>query len=137
MDTNRVGDLAESKVQTDLIENGYNVSIPLHDVEYDLIAEESGKFYRIQVKVATERNDRDSAQAQLKRSSRDTGNGDQRLYSENAFDVLAVWAKPYDGVAYTAWDEPKWSYTVRESDTNGRANIVSEETMAKATERLK
>lgn len=138
MDSNTIGDLAELNVAADLTASDYNVSIPLGDELYDIVAEKDGVFYRVQVKVATARNDRNSAQAQIKRSSRDSGNGEQRLYSKDAFDVLAVWAKPYDSVAYKVWDEPVWSFTVRdEKAANGCGNVVEELTMNRATERLK
>ena len=123
---------------TDLTSSGYNISIPLGDELYDLVAEKNGVFYRVQVKTASKRNDRDSAVAQIKRSSRDVGNGDQRLYDANSFDILAVWAKPYDDVAYKAWDEPVWSFTIRdEPAANGCGNVVDDYTMERATERLK
>lgn len=138
MDPNTIGNLAELKVAADLTASNYNVSIPLSDELYDIVAEKEGVFYRVQAKVATARNDRNSAQAQIKRSSRDYGNSEQRLYSKDAFDILAVWAKPYDSVAYKVWDEPVWSFTVRdEKARNGCGNVVDEMTMDKATEKLK
>lgn len=138
MNSDTLGNLSELKVAADLTASGYAISVPLGDEKYDLVAENNGKFYRIQVKTASKRTNRDSAVAQIKRSSRDTGNGDQRLYDCDSFDILAVWAKPYDKVAYKEWNESVWSFTIRdEPAANGCGNLVDDYTISRATERLK
>jgi len=48
--TGRVGDIAESCVMGELLKRGYSVSIPFNSCRYDLIAEQLGRFRRIQVK---------------------------------------------------------------------------------------
>jgi hypothetical protein len=137
MDNNSSGDLAECKVLPDLVSSGYNVSIPFGSYSYDLVAEKNGEFYRIQVKIATPRCDRaDAAQAQIKRSNRNKNK--QRQYDEDSFDILAVWAKQFNEVAYKAWNEPVWSFTVRdEPAANGCGNMIDELTIENATKKLK
>jgi len=137
------GDVAESKVQTDLIEQGVHVALPLQSLSYDLVAEVDGEFYRVQVKRAPLKEDGVS-KAQIKRSGRDYDNdGDQRKYGLDSFDVLAVWCVEWDEVAYTSWDDPTWSYTVRRSDeevapqVKHTVNVLGEQTFDKAIESFK
>ena len=57
MDLNpsQIGQITELKCQTFLIENGFNVLLPIGNyLKYDLAIEKNGIFYRIQCKHATE-----------------------------------------------------------------------------------
>jgi hypothetical protein len=51
----QIGQITELKCQTYLIEQGFNVLIPIGNyIKYDLVIEKDNKFYRIQCKHATE-----------------------------------------------------------------------------------
>lgn len=138
--------LAESKVQSDLIESGFTVSLPTEETQYDLVAEKDGDFYSIQVKKGSLRTDTNSGEAvkcNVMRSGRDTENVEKRKYDSGDFDILAMWAKPWDNVCYMAWDEPQYHWTVRKSKEglsgqgSHRVNIISEYTIERAAKRLK
>lgn len=139
----QAGDVAESKVQTDLIEQGVHVALPLQSLSYDLVAEIGEEFYRVQVKRAPLKEE-GVAKAQIKRSGRDyDNNGEQRKYGSDSFDVLAIWCVKWDEVAYTSWDEPMWSYSVRLSNegvapqVEHKVNLLEDQTFDKATEMFK
>ena len=52
-----IGLATEIKCQLYLIEQGFNVLIPMgNHQKYDIVVEKNGKFTRIQVKHATERD---------------------------------------------------------------------------------
>lgn len=51
MNTKQLGDIAETQVIAALVKQGKNVLLPVGDRNrYDLVVEENGKFYRVQVK---------------------------------------------------------------------------------------
>lgn len=51
--TKLVGDISELMVMTELSKKGYNVLVPYGDrLSYDIVAETSNKFIRLQVKTA-------------------------------------------------------------------------------------
>ena len=53
LNPSQVGDITELKCQVFLIEQGWNVLIPIgNHQKYDLVIEKNGKFYKIQVKHA-------------------------------------------------------------------------------------
>jgi hypothetical protein len=143
VEDNKKGDLAEIKVQSDLVAKDMRVSIPVHEIEYDIVAEEDGNFYRIQVKTGTYRSDRDSIECNILRSGRDYGSGEQRKYSSDSFDILAMWCQPIDTVCYVEWNEPRTSYSVRENlddvanRGHHRVNLVEDQTLDSAIKRLK
>lgn len=142
----KLGPLAESKVQSDLISSGFTVSVPTEEVGYDLIAERDRNFYSIQVKTGTLRADTNSGEAvkcNIMRSGRDSKNVSKRKYEREHFDILAVWAKPWDEVGYMEWNEPQYHWTVRKNK-NGlsgqgahKVNIIDDYTIERAIERLK
>lgn len=52
-DTPRQGEKSELAVASELMKMGYGVSFPFgHDYQYDLIVDQNGDLYRIQVKTA-------------------------------------------------------------------------------------
>ena len=55
LNPSQIGQITELKCQTFLIENGFNVLLPIGNyLKYDLAIEKNGKFYKIQCKHATE-----------------------------------------------------------------------------------
>lgn len=53
LNPSQIGDITELKCQTYLIEQGWNVLVPIgNHQKYDLVIEKNGKFYKIQVKHA-------------------------------------------------------------------------------------
>ena len=55
LNPSQIGQITELKCQTWLIEQGWNVLLPVGNyLKYDLVIEKKGKFYRIQCKHATE-----------------------------------------------------------------------------------
>lgn len=61
MNPSQIGLITEYKCQLYLIENGFNVLMPIGNYQkYDLVIEKNGKFTRIQVKHASSQNDGES-----------------------------------------------------------------------------
>ena len=55
LNPSQIGQITELKCQTFLIENDFNVLLPIGNyLKYDLVIEKNGKFYKIQCKHATE-----------------------------------------------------------------------------------
>ena len=53
LNPSQIGDNTELKCKAYLIENGWNVLVPIgNHQKYDLVIEKNGKFYKIQVKHA-------------------------------------------------------------------------------------
>ena len=53
LNPSQIGDITELKCQAYLIENGWNVLVPIgNHQKYDLVIEKNGNFYKIQVKHA-------------------------------------------------------------------------------------
>lgn len=53
LNPSQVGDITELKCQAYLIEQGWNVLVPIgNHQKYDLVIEKNGQFYKIQVKHA-------------------------------------------------------------------------------------
>lgn len=68
-----IGLTTELKCQLYLIEQGFNVLIPMgNHQKYDIVVERNGKFTRIQVKHATEKDDGKSFIVKTRYDVRDT-----------------------------------------------------------------
>ena len=98
-ESNRIGTLAELSVQRDLLNNGFNVSVPIDDYSYDLIAEWDGEFTRIQVKNGHIKDN--SLRASLDSYIR----GENKEYKDDDFDILAVYHPDCDDCYYADWSE--------------------------------
>lgn len=78
-----IGLTTELKCQLYLIEQGFNVLIPLgNHQKYDIVVEKNGKFTRIQVKHATEKDNGNSFLVQTRYSVRDISKN-QRVRKES------------------------------------------------------
>lgn len=84
--TKQKGDIAEAFVTYLLKQKGFNVLIPWgEDNRYDLVAEKSGVFKRIQVKYVTPKN------GVLEVSIRSSNNYNILYYSPKDVDVIAAY----------------------------------------------
>lgn len=73
MNPSQIGLLTEMQCQIFLIENGYNVLIPVgNHQKYDLVIEKDGKFTKIQVKHANEQDEGKSFSVKTRYDVRDT-----------------------------------------------------------------
>lgn len=67
-----IGLTTELKCQLYLIENGYNILVPIGNYQkYDIVVEKNGKFIRIQVKHASEQDEGKSFLVSTKYEVRD------------------------------------------------------------------
>ena len=58
LNPSQIGEITELKCKTFLIEQGWNVLVPVGNYQkYDVVIEKDNKFYRIQIKHATEKED--------------------------------------------------------------------------------
>lgn len=139
MDNNRAGEIGESVVQTDLLKSDFNISIPVGEFPYDLVVERDGTFYRVQVKTARRRGDRDNSIVVSLRT------GPDKQYDEDAFDILAVYDPQTDECYYADWQEVGFNkfnlYVGDESDMMAmhreNANLSNDYTIERATDRFK
>ena len=97
--TKSVGDLAELKIASDLIEQGYVVSAPYGDnAPYDLIVDINGVLKKVQVKARTVKND--VVTVELKSSMRNY----TRQYSKQDWDIIAIYNIDNGTIAYLDWN---------------------------------
>jgi hypothetical protein len=110
MDTNRNGEIAEQIVATNLLELGFNVSKPVLEDRYDLIADIEGDLVKVQVKRGYKDGSRDDTfRANLQRQiRRATGDNRDEEYSDEDVDAFALYDQYSDSV-YWLWkkDAPK------------------------------
>lgn len=82
------GSIAELAVAQILMKEGFVVSFPFGENQrYDVVAERSGRFWRIQVKYSTPKNET------LRVNCRSSNNWSVRKYTSDEIDLIAV----YDG----------------------------------------
>ena len=101
LNPSQIGDIVELKCQLYLIENGWNVLVPIgNHQKYDLVIEKDNSFYRIQCKHSS-KTDRGFL-VRTKYEIRDSGKLIQKTYTnkdcdyfmtefENKFYIFPVW----------------------------------------------
>lgn len=95
-----IGDLAELKVACMFAEKGYFVSRPMTDnAPYDLIVDVDNNLKRVQVKARCERDGKISVEL------RTTMVNYVRPYSQEDFDLLAVYNTDSDEIAILNWEQ--------------------------------
>ena len=83
------GSIAELATALQLTKEGFTISFPFGENQrYDLVAERSGKFLRIQVKYSTPKN------GTLRVNCQSSNNWSVRSYTSEDIDLIAV----YDGL---------------------------------------
>lgn len=87
-----IGLTTELRCQLYLIEQGFNVLIPMgNHQKYDMVIEKNGKFTRVQVKHATEKDDGKSFIVKTRYDVRDTSKTQRvkhQVYTENDCDYF-------------------------------------------------
>lgn len=93
----RNGDIAEAEAVSFFVKNNYEVSIPFHDnIQYDLVVDDSGKFYRIQVKCGYWReNEKDTHSDQFVVETRRKNSHRTKEYSDDDFDYYIIYDKKH------------------------------------------
>lgn len=87
LNPSQIGITTELKCQIFLIEQGWNVAIPLGNYQkYDMIIEKANKFYRIQVKHAMEQET--GFLVRTKYEVRDNGKTKKQAYQEGDIDYF-------------------------------------------------
>lgn len=91
--TNRLGKIGETAVIHDLIKNyEYPLYMPVvDDVGVDLIVDRGDKFFKVQIKTVSRMNNTTAIELRLVK------------YSKNAFDVIAVYFKEKNIIAYVPY----------------------------------
>lgn len=83
----QIGLITEYKCQLFLIEQGFNVLMPIGNYQkYDLVIEKDNKFYRIQIKHSTEKEN--SFLVRTRYDVRDNGRVHKETYSKEDCDYF-------------------------------------------------
>lgn len=100
-----IGDIAETKVLSELIERGYAVSIPYGDNQrYDLIADDNGQMYRVQVKSGAMEDG--CVRFECKTAYTDhNDNRKYKSYDSSEIDAYAVWSSEQSQVYWIPVNE--------------------------------
>ena len=100
MDTNTKGKLTELKVLTQIVEQGYSVSIPFGDKDrYDQIWDINGRLLKVQVKTARWKDENQKAIIFSCKSvyARSNKQSVQHKYTKNEIDAFATY---WEGKVY-------------------------------------
>ena len=102
------GDLAELKIATDLVEQGYYVSRPMTDnAPYDLIVDVRGVLKKVQIKG------RMAVEGAIEVAIRSTGHNYSKAYEHGDFDILAFYELETGQIAYLTWEDISKSKSVK------------------------
>ena len=87
LNPSQIGEITELKCKTFLIEQGWNVLVPIGNYQkYDVVIEKDNKFYRIQIKHAAEKED--SFLVRTRFDVRQNGKVIKGLYTEKDCDYF-------------------------------------------------
>lgn len=112
LNPSQIGQITELKCQTFLIENGFNVLLPIGNYsKYDLAIERNGKFYKIQCKHATELET--GFRVKTRYDKRDNGKVIKEVYTKEDIDFFMTENKgkfylfpPFGTTETTFWTVP-------------------------------
>lgn len=96
LNPSQIGLITEQKCQLYLLEHGFTVLIPMGNYQkYDLVIEKDNKFYRIQVKHSTEKEN--SFIVRTKYDVRDNGKVRKETYTKEDCDYFMT---EFQGIFY-------------------------------------
>lgn len=89
----RNGDIAEAETVSFFVKNGYEISIPFHEsIQYDLVIDDSGTLYRIQVKCGYWRDEeKDTRSNKFVVETRRKNSRRTKEYSNDDFDYYVIY----------------------------------------------
>lgn len=96
MNTQQRGHVAQLKVEQRALEKGCLVSRPTHDCRYDLVLDEGGKLYRVQIKYANgfSANASGSVVIDLRKPHKNK----VLIYSRDQIDLMLVYIPAIDKI---------------------------------------
>jgi len=104
--TKNSGDLGVFKVQVDLHEKGYIVSVPLTEhAPFDLVAYKNGSCKTIQVKYRSTREDRGTITVHFRSSYSDSNGLHTQKVDKDGIDVYSIYCPNTDSCYYLSPDE--------------------------------
>lgn len=96
-----IGLATELKCQLYLIEQGFNVLIPMgNHQKYDIVVEKNGKFTRIQVKHATEKDEGKSFLVKTRYDVRDTSKNQRVRHESYTEEDCDYFMTEFNGIYY-------------------------------------
>lgn len=96
LNPSQIGLITEYKCQLYLIEHGFNVLVPIGNYQkYDLVIEKDNKFYRIQIKHSTEKEN--SFLVKTRYDVRDNGRVKKQTYTNEDCDYFMT---EFQGIYY-------------------------------------
>lgn len=99
MDRKTKGRLAESKVVSYLLENGYGAYLPFsNNSKYDVIAVKDGKLKRISTKYTSVQKHSGSWKVEMRQIYRGKNIINVDKFDQNTCDLIAVYIGPLDKV---------------------------------------
>ena len=133
LNPSQIGLITEYQCQLFLIEHGFNVLVPIGNYQkYDLVIEKDNKFYRIQIKHSTEKEN--SFLVRTRYDVRDNGRVRKETYKSEDVDYFMT---EFNGVFYIfpvfGTNETKfWLTPPKNSSTSKLAkDFLAEDVLAK------
>lgn len=133
LNPSQIGLITEQKCQLFLLEKGFNILVPIGNYQkYDLVIEKNGKFYKIQIKHSTEKEN--SFIVRTKYDVRDNGKVRKETYTTEDCDYFMTefqgifYMFPVFGTAETRF----WLIPPKNSSTSKLAkNFLAEDVLIK------
>lgn len=96
LNPSQIGLITEQKCQLYLLERGFNILVPIGNYQkYDLVIEKNNKFYRIQIKHSTEKEN--SFIVRTRYDVRDNGKVRKETYQKEDIDYFMT---EFQGIFY-------------------------------------
>lgn len=123
LNPSQVGLITEYKCQLYLIENGFNVLLPIGNYQkYDLVIEKDGKFTRIQVKHAAPQNGGESFIVRTKYDVRNVEKSQRIEHQKYTKEDTDYFMTEYDGQYYIfpVFDTQETKFWLKEVRNNNQ-----------------
>lgn len=125
MDTKQIGNVAELSVALEARKRGYGVSFPFGDGQkYDLILDDAGKLFKIQVKKAYK--GKNSYACKVKKSNTNRKEVKYTKYSNTDFDFAVIWLEEIDDyyiIPAKVFNDNNWSITMTPTNEDSKTFI--------------
>lgn len=137
--TRIIGTISELKVQTYLMENGFDVCLPIADtLPFDILAIKENKFYKIQVKYGSVNNDVATIKLSNTHYVSSKGKWQVHFYKKEDVDIFALVCGS-KGIAFIPNEEnikDIYIYTGNDSLKGPKQKEIKELTLEKAISKI-